>query len=211
MTLFLLAAIFYFVPFAVAHMRGHRNAVAIFVLNLLLGWTFIGWVVALVWACTSNTDAAIRKRNERGGLYVIVIAGLLILGLIFTTHSTSPAPSSISYKEFPRNAASEPTATPEPSIYYKEFPPNANPTPYVAPTPFILASTPEPTAMPASSIYYKEFPRNASPTPESTVEATPEPTARPEPTTPESTMPEILIYTTPTPAPITHQKKPHQN
>jgi hypothetical protein len=30
----------------------HHNAVAILVLNLLLGWTLIGWMVALVWALT---------------------------------------------------------------------------------------------------------------------------------------------------------------
>jgi hypothetical protein len=29
-----------------------KNITAIFVLNLLLGWTFIGWVVALVWSLT---------------------------------------------------------------------------------------------------------------------------------------------------------------
>jgi hypothetical protein len=27
-----------------------RNASAIIALNLLLGWTFLGWVIALVWA-----------------------------------------------------------------------------------------------------------------------------------------------------------------
>jgi Superinfection immunity protein len=46
----------YFVPTFVAHRRGHRNAGAIAVLNILLGWTLIGWVVALVWACTSPRD-----------------------------------------------------------------------------------------------------------------------------------------------------------
>jgi hypothetical protein len=29
---------------------GKHNAGAIFALNLLLGWTLVGWVVALVWA-----------------------------------------------------------------------------------------------------------------------------------------------------------------
>jgi hypothetical protein len=29
-----------------------RNAGAIFALNLLLGWTLVGWVVSLVWALT---------------------------------------------------------------------------------------------------------------------------------------------------------------
>lgn len=30
--------------------RGKKNANAIFILNLFLGWTLLGWVVALVWA-----------------------------------------------------------------------------------------------------------------------------------------------------------------
>ncbi|MGO9410831.1 MAG: superinfection immunity protein [Spirochaetia bacterium] len=51
----LLIVIFlYFLPFFVALMRSHKNAAAIFVLNLLLGWTFIGWVIALVWAFTKS-------------------------------------------------------------------------------------------------------------------------------------------------------------
>jgi len=40
----------YFLPFIVALVRGKRNSLAILLLNLLLGWTLIGWVGALVWA-----------------------------------------------------------------------------------------------------------------------------------------------------------------
>ncbi|WP_376916588.1 superinfection immunity protein [Paraburkholderia sp. OAS925] len=48
----------YFSPaFAAAH-RKHPNRVAIFVLNLLLGWTVLGWVGALVWAHTGVEGAA---------------------------------------------------------------------------------------------------------------------------------------------------------
>lgn len=42
----------YFLPAWMAFRRGHRNKVAILVLNMLLGWTFLGWVGALVWAAT---------------------------------------------------------------------------------------------------------------------------------------------------------------
>ena len=45
----------YFLPSIIALARGHQNALAIFVLNLLLGWTFLGWVAALVWSLTAVT------------------------------------------------------------------------------------------------------------------------------------------------------------
>jgi len=40
----------YFIPFFVARNRGHKDVTAIGILNLFLGWTFLGWVIALVWA-----------------------------------------------------------------------------------------------------------------------------------------------------------------
>lgn len=46
---------FYFIPVLVARQRGHRNEGAIMVLNFFLGWTLIGWVIALIWANTDNT------------------------------------------------------------------------------------------------------------------------------------------------------------
>lgn len=48
--LFILSLAFYFLPTIIALMRGRRNTLAIFLLNFFLGWTFIGWVVSLVWA-----------------------------------------------------------------------------------------------------------------------------------------------------------------
>jgi hypothetical protein len=42
----------YFIPSIVAYAREHHNRLAILVLNLFLGWSFLGWVVALVWAAT---------------------------------------------------------------------------------------------------------------------------------------------------------------
>jgi hypothetical protein len=40
----------YFLPSMAALSRRKRNALPIFVLNLFLGWTFLGWVGALVWS-----------------------------------------------------------------------------------------------------------------------------------------------------------------
>jgi len=39
--------------------RNKRNVGAIFALNLLLGWTLVGWVVALVWALSHDVPTAI--------------------------------------------------------------------------------------------------------------------------------------------------------
>lgn len=40
----------YFLPTIVGFKKGQPNKVAILLLNLFLGWSFIGWIVALVWA-----------------------------------------------------------------------------------------------------------------------------------------------------------------
>lgn len=47
------AGVLYFLPALIASRRRHHNAMAIFILNLFLGWTFLGWVAALVWASTA--------------------------------------------------------------------------------------------------------------------------------------------------------------
>lgn len=53
-----LALFIYFIPGFVAGSKKHRNATAIWVLNLFLGWTAIGWIVALVWANTQGKDGS---------------------------------------------------------------------------------------------------------------------------------------------------------
>ena len=40
----------YLIPFSVALWRAHPETTKIFLLNLLLGWTVIGWIVALFWS-----------------------------------------------------------------------------------------------------------------------------------------------------------------
>lgn len=46
----ILVLLLYFVPSIVAGFRKNKNTLAVFLLDLLLGWTVIGWIVALVWA-----------------------------------------------------------------------------------------------------------------------------------------------------------------
>ena len=46
-------AIIYLIPYLIAASRKHHQNAAIFALNLLLGWTGLGWIAALVWSLTS--------------------------------------------------------------------------------------------------------------------------------------------------------------
>jgi len=50
----LIVLLVYFLPTMVAQGRGHRQATPIFLVNIFLGWTFLGWVAALVWASTAQ-------------------------------------------------------------------------------------------------------------------------------------------------------------
>jgi membrane protein DedA with SNARE-associated domain len=43
----------YFFPSIIAWQRRHHQTLAIFLLNLLLGWTGLGWIGALIWAATA--------------------------------------------------------------------------------------------------------------------------------------------------------------
>lgn len=53
MEVIILIAVLHFLPTIIALARGHHNGFAIFLTNLLLGWTVIGWVVAFIWSCTA--------------------------------------------------------------------------------------------------------------------------------------------------------------
>ncbi len=47
----------YFIPAFIAHANDKKNKNAITVLNIFLGWTLVGWVVALVWALCKDEDS----------------------------------------------------------------------------------------------------------------------------------------------------------
>lgn len=46
----MLILVIYFMPSIIAFQSKKSNTKAIVVLNLLLGWTILGWVGALIWA-----------------------------------------------------------------------------------------------------------------------------------------------------------------
>jgi hypothetical protein len=48
--------VIYFIPTFVAASRKGKHHTAIFVINLFLGWTLLGWVGALVWAVVTPKE-----------------------------------------------------------------------------------------------------------------------------------------------------------
>jgi hypothetical protein len=53
------------VPGIVANSRRTKNQLQVWVINICLGWTFLGWVVALVMACSPAVEegAGDKKRS----------------------------------------------------------------------------------------------------------------------------------------------------
>ena len=49
-------AIIYFLPALVAYQRHTRNRSQVTVLNILLGWTVLGWVIAYVMAYSPDIE-----------------------------------------------------------------------------------------------------------------------------------------------------------
>jgi hypothetical protein len=52
--------VMYFLPSIIGLARSKRDLLAIFMLNLFLGWSVIGWIVALVWALKHDVPVVAR-------------------------------------------------------------------------------------------------------------------------------------------------------
>ena len=56
MTFLLFLFAMYWLPTLIALIRQTPSALGIAALNFFLGWTVIGWIMALVWALAANTS-----------------------------------------------------------------------------------------------------------------------------------------------------------
>lgn len=56
----------YFLPFTVAYARRHNCAKTVFLMNLLLGWTGLGWIILLVWAFAGKKKHYEQNRKDAG-------------------------------------------------------------------------------------------------------------------------------------------------
>jgi len=55
-TYFIVSLVIYFLPTITAMLVGCDRKGSVFIMNLFLGWTFIGWVWAFIWAVSSNRE-----------------------------------------------------------------------------------------------------------------------------------------------------------
>ena len=53
---------FSFLPVLVALARGHRKTGAVLILNILVGWTILGWAFVLLWALDDGSALAHARR-----------------------------------------------------------------------------------------------------------------------------------------------------
>jgi len=92
----------YFLPSVIGIVKGKENVVAITVLNFFLGWTFIGWLVSLIWALTNsgckklNKDVAVPVLIFYVALSLVCAVPLTIgVFLIAQPHHTKAADSEL--------------------------------------------------------------------------------------------------------------------
>jgi hypothetical protein len=59
MTIIMTLFIMYWLPTIIAIARQAHSALGVFILNFLLGWTILGWIIALVWSLAAENRAVI--------------------------------------------------------------------------------------------------------------------------------------------------------
>jgi hypothetical protein len=59
LAMLLVMALLYVLPSLIAWKRKHKSTGGIVALNVLTGWTFIGWLIALVWSLSSPRDVIV--------------------------------------------------------------------------------------------------------------------------------------------------------
>ena len=71
----------YFLPTIIG--RHKADALGIFIVNLLFGWTVIGWFAALIWACSAERYVPVRMVPASAGRFCSQVRSAFALGSAF--------------------------------------------------------------------------------------------------------------------------------
>jgi hypothetical protein len=79
----------YFLPAIIGFYRKHHKAWGIFALNLLLGWTVLGWIAAMVWA--AMPESVLTNRRDRQAMLTMRATMVNIQALLFPENQKTGA------------------------------------------------------------------------------------------------------------------------
>ncbi len=105
----------YFTPLIVALVRSHHNALSIGVINFFLGWTFVGWVVALAMACGATQKSPVTIVQHLGGPGSTAVTGGAAGFCVSCGSALLPGASFCGSCGAPRSAASGATSPSTPA------------------------------------------------------------------------------------------------
>lgn len=88
----------YLLPAILATWKRHPNVVIIWLINVFLGWTLIGWIVALIWSLKAHKPTHEKPGNRNGVLITFaVIGGFSLIGAL--APKTAPTSTNLSSTE----------------------------------------------------------------------------------------------------------------
>lgn len=79
---FLLYLITFFLPIIIASIRNHKNLIPIIIFSILFNITVIGYIIALIWAFSSNVDETKPQKYRDSSLLAICVL-LIIFSTLF--------------------------------------------------------------------------------------------------------------------------------
>lgn len=60
---FIFVAFIYFLPVYIASKKDHPNFGVILLITVLFGWTLLGWLVCMIWACIDTNNNETNNMN----------------------------------------------------------------------------------------------------------------------------------------------------
>lgn len=78
----IVVGIIYFIPTFVVTQKLHKNCKAVIILNVFLGWTFFGWVGALIWAVLESPSPVVIRDQPSAANELVKFAILYEDGVI---------------------------------------------------------------------------------------------------------------------------------